>query len=350
MELMGVTAVIAPGKAKLSRFAGVKMLANRCHHFSPRSRAFFRSTIMRLQPILVGVIAVLLAGAPVLAQDRSELFAQLDTNQDGYVSLDEVPAEHRAKFERLLKLAGKEQEKKINKALFQGAVRAEKSGSNAAQADAKEEPRPRESEDLFAKLDMDKDGIVKAEEVAESQKAAFERLLKNGDIDGDGKLSREEYAASTKATETPRQPGRGGGAPGQARPGGPPIDPREMFARMDRNQDGKISKDEAPPRIQENFDRIDANSDGALSPEEFGRVAGAFGQRPPGAGGLPAPGMPPMGLFSILDTDRDGEISTAEIVGAGTALLKLDRNGDGKLTPDEVFAQPPRGSQRPPQP
>jgi len=306
---------------------------------------------MRLQPILVGVIAMLLAGAPVLAQDRSELFAQLDTNQDGYVSLDEVPAEHRAKFERLLKLAGKEQEKKLNKALFQGAVRAEKSGSNVAQADGKEEPRPSASDDLFARLDANKDGTVAAEEVAESQKAAFQRLLKNGDIDGDGKLSREEYAASTKATETPRQPGRGGGAPGQARPSGPPIDSREMFARLDRNQDGKLSKDEAPPRTQENFDRIDANSDGGLSPEEFSRVAGAFGQRPPpGAGGLPPPGMPPMGLFSILDTDRDGEISTAEIVGAGTALLKLDRNGDGKLTPDEVFGQPPRGPQRPPQP
>ena len=306
---------------------------------------------MRLQIILSWTMATTLAGSPVLAQDRSELFAQLDTNQDGYVSLDEVPAEHRAKFERLLKLAGKEQEKKLDKALFQGAVRAEKPASNVPPADAKEAPPPRGSDDLFAKLDTDKDGIVKADEVPESQKAAFDRLLKNGDIDGDGKLSREEYAASTKATETPRQPGRGGGAPGQPRPGGPPIDPREMFARMDRNQDGKLSKDEAPPRMQENFDRIDANSDGGLSPEEFSRVAGAFGQRPPpGAGGLPPPGMPPMGLFSILDTDRDGEISTAEIVGAGTALLKLDRNGDGKLTPDEVFAGPPGGPRRPPQP
>src|SRR4029079_15824768 len=32
--------------------------------------------------------------------------------------------------------------------------------------------------------------------------------------------------------------------------------------------------------------------------------------------------------------------STAEIVGAGTALLKLDRNNDGKLALDEVFAGP----------
>ena len=303
---------------------------------------------MRLQTILAWTMTTTLAGSPVLGQDRSELFAQLDTNQDGYVSLDEVPAEHRAKFERLLKLAGKEQEKKLNKALFQGAVRAEKSGSGAAPANTQEEAsRPRASDDLFAKLDTDKDGIVKAAEVAESQKAAFEQLLKNGDINGDGKLSREEYAASTKATETPRQPGRGGGAARQELPPGL----RELFARADRNGDGKLSREEAQPRIPENFDRLDTDGDGSLSPEEYARVAGRSGQRPPpGAAGFPPPGMPPMGLFSILDTDRDGEISTTEIVGAGTALLKLDRNGDGKLTPDEVFAQAPRGPQRPPQP
>src|SRR6185369_10290507 len=45
-------------------------------------------------------------------------------------------------------------------------------------------------------------------------------------------------------------------------------------------------------------------------------------------------------LFNALDADRNGELSTSEIVGAGTALLKLDRNNDGKVTPDEVFTGP----------
>src|SRR5207302_1971208 len=57
------------------------------------------------------------------------------------------------------------------------------------------------------------------------------------------------------------------------------------------------------------------------------------------------PGAPPMvgGLFAALDTDRNGELSTAEIVAAGSTLLKLDKNGDGKLTPDEVFGGQPGG-------
>lgn len=307
---------------------------------------------MRLQIAWISTIAAVAAiassaaGLPLTAQDRAELFAQLDANKDGYVSADEVPAEQRAKFERLLKLAGKESEQKLNKALFEGAVKAAKEGAKGSSVEAPPAVRPdgraSQGDDLFAKLDANKDGVVAAEEVSESQKTAFEQLLKNGDIDGDGKLSREEYAASTQATGTPRQPGRGGGPPGQGRPGFPLTNPRELLARMDRNQDGKLSKDELPPRLQENFDRIDANGDGTIGEDEFGRLAGVLGQRPPGVGGGPPPGMPPMGVFALLDTDRDGQLSTSEIVAAGSVLLKLDRNGDGKLTPDEVFAGMPR--------
>jgi Ca2+-binding EF-hand superfamily protein len=267
--------------------------------------------------------------------------------------------------------------------------------------------------DLFSKLDKNKDGFVTADEVQESQKALFERLVRNADKDGDKKLSKEEFQAGLKPDEAPKQPLAGGQPPG-GRPGAGQFNPQEIFNRFDANKDGKLSKDELPPRLQENFARLDANGDGFLSQEEFARAAGP-GQRPPGApGGAPnraelealfdrtdsnsdgkltkdeipeerqgmravlersggdsinkeqfvrgmmamaqqfggqpprpdgapprrpdAPGAPPGGgLFAILDTDRNGELSTIEIAGAGAALLTLDRNGDGKLTPDEVF-------------
>jgi hypothetical protein len=64
------------------------------------------------------------------------------------------------------------------------------------------------------------------------------------------------------------------------------------------------------------------------------RPDGAPPRRPDGPPGMPPPGG---GLFGALDADRDGELSNREIVGAGLALLRLDRNGDGKLTPDEAF-------------
>ena len=40
--------------------------------------------------------------------------------------------------------------------------------------------------------------------------------------------------------------------------------------------------------------------------------------------------------FLALDADHDGVISAAEIANAAAALKSLDKNGDGKLTQDEV--------------
>jgi predicted O-methyltransferase YrrM len=50
------------------------------------------------------------------------------------------------------------------------------------------------------------------------------------------------------------------------------------------------------------------------------------------------PGGGPRGrpLHVLLDANRDGVISKAEIEGAPTVLRKLDKNGDGQLTSDEV--------------
>jgi len=41
-------------------------------------------------------------------------------------------------------------------------------------------------------------------------------------------------------------------------------------------------------------------------------------------------------LMSVLDADKDGVLSANEIENAGTALKSLDKNGDGKLTRDEM--------------
>lgn len=41
-------------------------------------------------------------------------------------------------------------------------------------------------------------------------------------------------------------------------------------------------------------------------------------------------------FMSVLDADKDGVLSAEEIENAGTALKSLDKNGDGKLTRDEL--------------
>jgi Ca2+-binding EF-hand superfamily protein len=43
--------------------------------------------------------------------------------------------------------------------------------------------------------------------------------------------------------------------------------------------------------------------------------------------------------MTALDVDKDGQLSAKEIKNASAALLKLDKNEDGKLTPDELRPQ-----------
>src|SRR5215467_6585792 len=62
---------------------------------------------------------------------------------------------------------------------------------------------------------------------------------------------------------------------------------------------------------------------------------------------------PPGPLFIALDANHDGVIDEAEIANASAALKTLDKNGDGKLTMDELLPpRPPRGEGfgRPPGP
>jgi Spy/CpxP family protein refolding chaperone len=74
-------------------------------------------------------------------------------------------------------------------------------------------------------------------------------------------------------------------------------------------------------------------------------------QPPPGEGprdggvqGGPAPGnRPKPPIETALDANGDGVIDAAEIANAAVALKKLDKNGDGKLTPGEYHPpHPPR--------
>src|SRR5258708_5278406 len=81
-----------------------------------------------------------------------------------------------------------------------------------------------------------------------------------------------------------------------------------------------------------------------------GRQGGGRGPDGPGGsgpGGDGPPPPPPSPVFEALDKDHDGILSAEEIQAASESLKKLDRNGDGKLTEDELHPQggpggPPR--------
>ncbi len=62
----------------------------------------------------------------------------------------------------------------------------------------------------------------------------------------------------------------------------------------------------------------------------------AASAQPPQRPGGGRPGSPPDPIMTALDVDGDGVISAAELENASAALKKLDKNNDGKLSPDEL--------------
>ena len=70
----------------------------------------------------------------------------------------------------------------------------------------------------------------------------------------------------------------------------------------------------------------------------------SFAQPPEGGRGQREGGGPPGGfmrfspLLSALDTNHDGVISESEIANAAKSLLALDKNGDGMLSAEEMRA------------
>lgn len=190
----------------------------------------------------------------------------------------------------------------------------------------------------FQALDADHDGVISAAEMKNAP-AALKALDKNGD----GKLTQDEVM--------PRfGEGRGRGGRRERGPGGEPGEATapsademvQTFMAFDKNGDGKLTKDEVPERMQGIFDRADADHDGVLTADEIRKATpaavGAGQGRREGRGGRgERPNFIRMDpILAAIDADSDGEISAAELAAAPVAVIKLDKNGDGQLTEDEV--------------
>ncbi|MBT4692629.1 MAG: hypothetical protein HOB73_04730, partial [Planctomycetaceae bacterium] len=222
-------------------------------------------------------------------------------------------------------------------------------------------------------FDQNNDGKITKDEMPERMQAMIERL----DTNKDGAIDNKELAALKDRLAQGGQGQRPQGQQGQ-RPQGqqgqrPQFNPADIIKRIkesDKNKDGKITKDELPEQMQRMFPRIDTNQDGAIDREELAvmeqrmaqrgqpgqrpegqpgqrpqgqpgqRPEGQPGQRPQGQQGQ-GRGLPPLPVLQALDTNQDGEISGDEIANAVKALKSLDKDGNGKLTMEELM--PARG-------
>ena len=171
------------------------------------------------------------------------------------------------------------------------------------------------------------------------------------DRDGDNRVSFAEFAAYYAAA-----------APDLVRPRHIPVEApndrltHELFAKLDLNKDGKLSRDEVR-QAETILITSDRDGDECLSPTEifpdlFDRpvrraadaMAGMPAQTttppPPDLSVYPGrlPGSVVQGLVRRYDRNHDGHLTREEVGFSPSEFAVLDANGDGKLSPAELEA------------
>ena len=153
----------------------------------------------------------------------AEVFKTLDTDEDGFLTVQEMVADADAVTEAIDK---------------------------QARAVIDEE---------FTILDRDDDGKLNKDELG----ADFANLLETSDKNEDKLIDRDEWAEGRKPVQEEIRDNQR----------------RGIMERVDTDGDGKISKEEAPDRLKENFDALDKNGDGFLTEDELNFRRGNRGNR-----------------------------------------------------------------------
>ena len=117
------------------------------------------------------------------------------------------------------------------------------------------------------------------------------------------------------------------------------VTAEQIVSYLDKNGDGKISKDEASEELKPHFEQIDANKDGVIDVREAQVMADYQNNQQAGSTELAPAGEPVTAkqIISFMDKNRDGRITKNE----ASEDLKLffaqyDANKDGAIDVKEA--------------
>ncbi|CAN5495860.1 hypothetical protein BH10PLA2_BH10PLA2_29170 [soil metagenome] len=212
------------------------------------------------------------------------------------------------------------------------------------QADDKDEKKPVRaafmkltSDQLLKLWDKNKNGSVEKAETPPAVQALFDKFDKNSD----GMLDRAELGQlldrlkkSGSEAGVKADKGKNKGAGNET-----DRDINVLLKRLDTNQDGMISRDEAAGRpLARAFDRLDRNKNGSLDRTELANWVQRAAQAPVGKAGKNQGAADVAARnnavdFDSLDRDADGRVTLAELQGTKWVELfaKIDANKDGHI-------------------
>jgi EF hand len=123
-----------------------------------------------------------------------------------------------------------------------------------------------------------------------------------------------------------------GARPSRAQPNASPDGGPDSW---DANHDGVYTCDEWKKYLDRMFTLADHNRDGSLDPKEFETIRHADHTLADAD-------------FGYFDENQDGKITRAEFIGKPSEfILQNDKNGDCRVTPDEMKAATDKPAQSP---
>jgi Ca2+-binding EF-hand superfamily protein len=325
---------------------------------------------LALLAVVLAVPAFAAGDAPPAGEETSDqksaaLFKRLDTNSDGFITVDEIPQEKQRLLQRLVRSADADKDGKLSGDEFSAGLK----GSQLAKLAIQPADGPRGTDGpaggfdtgaLFNRWDANGDGKITAAEVPDERREGFSRLLERADSDSDGALSRGEFdkvrdllgarfgklPAATESVEATAAAalakgnalvmaakGKALGAAGKAL-GAESNDQGAavVFQTLDEDGDGKLSADEIS-KASDSLAALDKDGDGSITLAELQR---AHPQMPVAAAGAPNAGK----LWQRLlagDKNRDGKLSEDELPERfRRGFSRLDANGDGTIDQNEL--------------
>ncbi|ADV82183.1 EF-hand domain-containing protein [Terriglobus saanensis] len=243
------------------------------------------------------VLLPVLLGSAALAQQQTQpprpVLLALDTNHDGSLSESEILAAPTAlltldaNHDGIFSAEEYSPKEPVGGATPDEQVQRLMAFDKNGDGELTRDELPERMQRLMDRADTDHNGRLTATEIramASSQTAPTGRPMAPGqnpalrgdllvnaiDLDHDGTLSAEEIKQASVSLKTLDVNNDGTISPNEMRP---KVDPKaralHLLEEWDTNKDGKISKAEAPDRMQAQFEKYDTNGDGFLTMDEI---------------------------------------------------------------------------------